>query len=311
MTAQRQPDETLVLRNYRTALTNYLCGRDERPLQAAYEIGRNSLAAGMGLLEVSKLHHAALNSLLQSVKPSELESILNAAGEFYSECISPYEMTYGAYRDANLVLRHFNDVLEQEAKRIANSLHDEAGQLLVAVYIALENLAQELPAARVRVSELTQLLDQIEGQLRRLSHELTPALLGDLGLVPALRYLAEGLAQRSKLKFEINDELGERLPAGIESVLYRIAHESLNNVLKHARATEVSIRLQREPRAIQCSVRDNGVGFDVQAVDVHGGEHGFGLKGMRERLSVLGGALQINAAPNKGTEVVVHIPMEN
>lgn len=308
---ERQSEMTQPAQEYRTALQSYLRGSGETALQAAYEIGRGSLAAGVGLLEISRLHHDALAELLQSAMPAEHKRIVMAASEFYSECISSFEMTYGAFREANVVLRHFNDALEQEAKRIAHALHDEAGQLLVAVYIALENLAQEIPASRARVSELTQLLDQIEVQLRRLSHELTPALLSDLGLVPALRYLTEGLAQRAKIKIGVIDMLDERLPTSTESVLYRVAQESLNNVLKHAQATEVSIRIQREPRAIHCSIRDNGVGFDAQAITARGGEQGFGLKGMRERLSVVGGALQINAAPNAGTEIVVHIPMEN
>src|SRR5258708_6541868 len=107
-------------------------------------------------------------------------------------------MTASGCREANTALRHFNEVLEQEAKRIANVLHDEAGQLLVAVYIALQDLSNEVPAVQPHVLKVTQLLDQIESQLRRLSHELVPALLNDLGLVPALRYLFEGQPARSE-----------------------------------------------------------------------------------------------------------------
>jgi signal transduction histidine kinase len=309
--AQPRLDTNASLQGYRTALQSYLRGAGEHALQTAYDIGRGSLASGVGLLEVSRLHHAALSSLLQSSAEQDHESIVAAAGEFYSECISPYEMTYGAFRETNAVLRHFNDVLEQEAKRIADALHDEAGQLLVAVYIALENLAQELPVSRSRVSEMTALLDQIEVQLRRLSHELAPALLNDLGLTPALRYLAEGLSQRSKLAFEIEAEIGERLPSNVESVLYRIAQESLSNVLKHAQASKVSICIAREPDGVRCVIRDDGIGFDLKAVAARGGEQGFGLKGMHERLRVLGGEMYIHTAPNAGTELVAHIPLEN
>src|SRR5260370_36632047 len=95
-------------------------------------------------------------------------------------------MTYGGFREANTALRHFNEVLEQEAKRIANALHDEAGQLLVAVYIALQNLCSDVPAAEPHVLKATQLLDPIEVQRRRFSHARLRALSTHPGPAPAL-----------------------------------------------------------------------------------------------------------------------------
>jgi signal transduction histidine kinase len=135
-------------------------------------------------------------------------------------------MTYRGFRDANIALRRFNSVLKREAKRITHSLHDEAGQLLVAVYIALANLAQDLPSA-VQVANITELLDRIEAELRRLSHELTPAILKDFGLAPALKYLAEGVSRRSGLRIVIEDSPEGRLPETIEATRYRVAQESL------------------------------------------------------------------------------------
>jgi chemotaxis family two-component system sensor kinase Cph1 len=219
-------------------------------------------------------------------------------------------MTYGGFREANTALRHFNEVLEQEAKRIANALHDEAGQLLVAVYIALQDLCNQVPAVQPQVLKVTQLLDQIEVQLRRLSHELMPALLSDLGLVPALRYLFEGLAQRSQLQISIEAVPEQRLPRRVEATLYHVAKEALHNVVKHARATAVWIRFQRKADSICCCIRDNGTGFDPASIADRQGEQGFGLIGMRERLSVVGGSMQINSG-GQGTELVLIIPMEN
>jgi len=201
-------------------------------------------------------------------------------------------------------------VLEQEAKRIANALHDEAGQLLVAVYIALQNLSDEMPAVQPHVLKVTELLDQIESQLRRLSHELSPAILNDLGLVPALRYLFEGLAQRSGLQISIDAVPEQRLPRRVETTLYHVAKEALHNVIKHAQATTVSIRFQRTAGAVGCSIRDNGKGFDPASVGARQTEQGFGLIGMRERLSVVGGHLQINSTGGHGTELAISIPAE-
>jgi signal transduction histidine kinase len=289
-----------------------LGGAGESALQQAYQIGRKALDAGIGLVAIADIHHSCLQELLaHDVKTDERNRILAGAAQFFAECISPYEMTYGGFREANMALRHFNEVLEQEAKRIANALHDEAGQLLVVVYIALQNLCQEVPAVQPHILKVTQLLDQIEVQLRRLSHELMPALLSDLGLVPALRYLFEGLAQRSQLQIRIEEVPEQRLPRRVEATLYHVAKEALHNVVKHAQATAVRIRFQRKADSICCHIRDNGRGFDPASIAVREGEQGFGLIGMRERLSVVGGSIQISSTKGGGTELVITIPVEN
>jgi signal transduction histidine kinase len=294
---------------YPTALRNYLDGAGESALQQAYQIGRMALDAGTGLVAIAHIHHSSLQALLSpDAGTDERHRILTGAAQFFAECISPYEMTYGGFREANTALRHFNDVLEQEAKRIANALHDEAGQLLVAVYIALQNLCEEMPAVQPHILKVTQLLDQIEVQLRRLSHELVPALLSDLGLVPALRYLSEGLAQRSKLQINIDPVPEPRLPNRVESTLYHVSKEALHNVVKHAEATAVWIRFQRQADSICCYIRDNGKGFVPSSIAETQGEQGFGLIGMRERLGVVGGYIQINSANGQGTELVISIP---
>jgi signal transduction histidine kinase len=307
---------TEVAAAYPKALQSYLGGAGESALQQAYEIGRSALNAGIGLVAIADIHHAYLRKLLEhEAAKDEREHILTGAAQFFAECVSPYEMTYGGFREANTALRHFNEVLEQEAKRIANALHDEAGQLLVAVYIALQNLCSDVPAVQPHILKVTQLLDQIEVQLRRLSHELAPALLNDLGLVPALRYLAEGLAQRSQLQISIDAVPEQRLPRRVETTLYHVAKEALHNVIKHARATAVWVTFQRDAGSISCRIRDNGVGFDP-AISARRGEQGFGLIGMRERLSVVGGEMQINSARGsgaeggRGTELVISIPVE-
>jgi signal transduction histidine kinase len=304
-------DTPLSSTTYVAALQAYLQGAGEHALQQAYEIGRTALSAGSSLLTIAQLHHAALATLLQTPSAHERRHVISAAAEFFAECISPYEMTYSGFREANKVLRHFNEVLEQEAKRISHALHDEAGQLLVALYIALENMAQDVPTAREHTVKATALLDQIETQLRRLSHELTPALLNDLGLIPALRYLAEGLTQRAKLTITIECATEQRLPKAVESVLYRITQESLNNVLRHAHASAVSIRIEADHGSAYCRIHDNGVGFNMDAIKARDGEPGFGLIGMRERLTVVGGELHIHSTPEQGTELVVRVPLEH
>jgi signal transduction histidine kinase len=296
---------------YPESLHNYLSGAGESALQQAYQIGRRALEAGTSLVAIADIHHACLRKLLaHETATAECDRILAGAAQFFAECVSPYEMTYGGFREANTALRHFNEVFEQEAKRIAKVLHDEAGQLLVAVYIALQNLSDEVPAVQPQVLKVTELLDEIESQLRRLSHELVPALLNDLGLVPALRYLFEGLAQRSQLQINIDAVPEQRLPKRMETTLYHIAKEALHNVVKHAQATTVCIGFHRTADSIRCCIRDNGRGFNPASIAAHQAEQGFGLMGIRERLSVVGGHLTINSANGQGTELVISIPME-
>lgn len=307
----RPSGPTALSDEYRSAIASYLEGDGEHALQRAYEMGRESLARGVSLLELARTHHACLEALLvETDSPREREAIRSGAANFFAECISPYEMTYRGFRDANIALRGFNGLLEREAKRIARSLHDEAGQLLVAVYIALVNLARDLPQAATRVASITGLLDQMEEELRRLSHELAPAILDDFGLVPALKYLADGVARRSGIQIVIEDAPEVRWPPSVESVFYRFAQESLANAVRHARATEVTIRFHREPAAICCRIRDNGIGFDTKRASSPAGEPGFGLTAIRERAGSLGGTLFIDSAVGAGTELAMSIPVD-
>jgi PAS domain S-box-containing protein len=214
-------------------------------------------------------------------------------------------------RRAEEALRHLNEGLEEEVKRIAHALHDEAGQLLASVHIGLAEIARDLPHhAAQRLEKVRRLLDRIEEQLRHLSHELRPTILDDLGLRPALEFLADGVSRRSGLKIVVEGELTKRLSAPIETTLYRIVQEALTNVMKHAHATHVSITFRVEGRRLRCAIRDDGVGFDVATVLSRPGLRGLGLTGIQERLNAVGGILQIVATPRSGTELIISVPME-
>lgn len=421
---------------YIAALQDYLTGGGEATLQRAYELGRKALTDGLGVLEMAALHSDALTAVLPGTR-GEIAPALTAAGNFFVECLSPFEMTHRGFREANATLRtsearyrelfenandavfttdlkgtftsvnragerlsgygrdelpglaipqivapehverarqmlarefagrgpmtyeleivtrggqrvpleistrliyqdgqpvgvqgiardvtarkqaeqalrRLNESLEEEARRIAHSLHDEAGQLLVSVHLALEDVARDLPSrARERLREVEGLLDQIEEQLRHLSHELRPTILDDLGLVPALEFLAERVAKRTGLPIAVEGSTGGRLPPVMEIALYRCAQEALANAARHAQAAHVSVHLQREVGAIRCSVRDDGIGFDVPSVLARRGERGLGLIGIRERVDALGGTFEITSAPGHGTELRITLPLES
>jgi signal transduction histidine kinase len=196
---------------------------------------------------------------------------------------------------------------EEEARRIAHELHDEAGQLLASVHIALDNLIQQVPEWAGTIQELHRLLDRVEGQLRQLSRELRPTILDDLGLAPALEWLAQGLGQRTGLTVTVDAHV-ERLPSVIETALYRIIQEALTNASRHAQARSIAVEVREDGPIILAVVRDDGEGFDVEAALARRGERGLGLIGMRERVEALGGQFMIRSAPGSGTEVSIRIP---
>lgn len=212
-------------------------------------------------------------------------------------------------KHAAQALHRLNARLEEEARRIAHALHDEAGQLLTSVYLAVAELAGELPGGgREKLESVSALLDQLAGQLRQFSHELRPVVLDDFGLVPALEFLAASVSRRRGLEIAIQASMDTRLPTVVETALYRIFQEALTNVAKHARARHVTIRLQQDDRMIECSIADDGSGFDPSAVCSKADKTCLGLIGMRERLAALGGTLSITSDRGQGTTLTMRIP---
>jgi len=132
-----------------------------------------------------------------------------------------------------------------------------------------------------------------------------------LGLVPALQFLADGVSKRTKLTIRVESSLeGRHAAADVETALYRVVQEALTNVTKHSSAKNVDIQLTRDAKTLHCKVHDDGVGFNVPDVFSRKGEKGLGLVGIRERLSAVGGMVEINSAPGQGTELRIKIPME-
>ena len=217
-----------------------------------------------------------------------------------------------AYRDRSRALSVANlKAREDEARRIARDLHDSAGQLLVTIHVSLQELMLDLPPAyHARFPDVEKVLKQVEDHLRRMSHELRPTILDDLGLKPALEFLARGVSARTGIRITVDSSTEERLPPVVETALYRIAQEALTNVAKHAKATSVRIELERGGQGFRCVIRDDGCGFDVSGVLAPHGQRGLGILGIQERLEALGGMLEIISAPGAGTELRITIPQE-
>jgi signal transduction histidine kinase len=309
---QKKGPRTDLEAEYATALREYATGGGEAVLGRAYELGRRAIAERKSLLELVALHHRTLKDLFHnSVDRRSQGHLVQSSCDFLSECVSPYEMAQRGFQDAVKALRQLNETLEEEIKRIAYAVHDEAGQLLVAVHLALANLAQELPQGKQsQIAEIEGLLTEVEKHLRRYSHELRPTILDDLGWIPAIRFLAEGVSKRSNLQIHIEAKISGRLPSTIETTLYRVVQEALTNAVKHAKAKNVWIRAWIKDQVLHCAIRDDGTGFDTQAVQTGTGRKGLGLIAMRERLSAIGGTLWIESSQKRGTELQIRLPRE-
>jgi signal transduction histidine kinase len=297
---------------YRFAFEEYLQLGSEAALRRAYELGRRALTMKQSLMELSALHHQTLQRILAHPRSApRCKELLAAAADFQAETLSPFEMAHRGVQDAISALRQFNETLEEEIKRIAHAVHDDAGQLLVAVHLALADLARELPQPqKERVALIEELLKRIEKQLRQYSHELRPTVLDDLGWIPAIRFLAEGVAKRSNLVVQVKTTIAGRLPGAVEIALYRIVQEALTNAAKHSKASQVCIRIVRKNRMLSCSIEDDGVGFDMRAASSPGKPRGLGLIGMQERLSGIGGTLSIDSARGRGTRLLIQLSTE-
>jgi len=297
---------------YASLLHEYAKDGSETSLRQGYELGRRALTERKSLVELASIHHQALQGLLrEEIDEKRQTFLLRVGSDFLAECLSPYEMAQRGFQDAVTALRQLNETLEEEIKRIAYAVHDEAGQLLVAVHLALADLSRELPKPlQEQVGQIEGLLNQVENHLRRYSHELRPTVLDDLGWIPAIRFLAEGISKRANLAIHVRSTVSGRLTSPTETALYRIVQEALTNAVKHAKARNVWIHAWSENLMVCCSIRDDGSGFDSRLVQTAPGRKGLGLIAMQERVSAIGGTLRIESRPGRGTELLIRLSLE-
>ena len=216
-------------------------------------------------------------------------------------------------RERNDLLRQLATAEEEERLRLSRELHDEMGQLLTALLLGLKTLERGPDAGdqSARIEELEKLADRIARETQQLALDLRPAALDTLGLELALENLLQEWTERTGTEIDFHSVGlgGERFSPEVEAALYRVAQEALNNVLKHARATRVSVLLECRERFLRLIVEDDGTGFDVeQTLASPGKARRLGVRGMRERVARLGGTLEIESSPGGGTTLFVRIP---
>ena len=205
---------------------------------------------------------------------------------------------------------------EEERKRIARELHDESAQVLATLLVEIGTAEEMLPATNKQAktilgrakTDATRALTE----MRQMILDLRPSALDDLGLVAAVQWYAKTRLEQAGVEVRLKvDGSQRRLPAAVETALFRIAQEAINNVAKHSGAHSASIRLEFSQPSVALVVEDDGQGFDTKTVsESRDKSRGLGLLGMRERAALLGGTASIESQPGKGTRVAVEVPLE-
>jgi signal transduction histidine kinase len=200
---------------------------------------------------------------------------------------------------------------EEERKRIARELHDDTAQAITSILVRLRILERSTEDAAVleNVEELRELTSGALDSVRRMAMDLRPASLDDLGLLPALHSYAEQFSHGTSIAVSIEAKgIERRLPRDVELVLYRVFQEALTNVSKHASATTVLVQVRQKGYEVTLVVEDNGDGFDPGQHSLTEGS-GLGLFGMRERLTLVGGVVEVASAKGKGTRISARVPL--
>lgn len=200
-------------------------------------------------------------------------------------------------------------VEEAERRRISQELHDEAGQSLLCLRLRLEMLEQEAGAEeglRRGLAEARRMVEHSIEEIRRLVADLSPAVLEHLGLEAALRRLVSRFERDYGIGARTEFRLQRQAPKRLQRVLYRLVQECLTNAGKHSRAKHLNLSLESDDKRVRLRVEDDGVGFRV--AETPAGSRGFGLRGIRDRVELLGGTLELRSAPGRGTSIGIELP---
>lgn len=289
-----------ITRDYERALMDRSLERWERELMLAGRLNLATLLLGL-VLAVIATKALARNARQRAEAAAELQ-------RQHDELKSQFD---AQANELTGLARHLQHVQEEERARLSRGLHDELGGVLLAARMDVTWMQQHAAGddadVQKRLARLKQVLDQGIDLKRRVVEELRPTLLDTMGLLAALRWQSEETCRRADLRCteRFPDEEPKFNRAGAIA-LFRVVQEALANVAKHAKASEVEIALELTDRDVVVTVRDNGVGATPQAVNR---PRSHGIAGLRHRVQVLGGRLDISGAPNRGTTLRARVPL--
>lgn len=215
------------------------------------------------------------------------------------------------------LLKRLTTAQEDERKRVARELHDELGQALSSLSINMEVFEALVPSENNHISQqlkqMRRMIKETTDNMYDLIFALRPSILDDLGLIPALHAYADRMLNGTGISFNVNKaHISKRLPPEIETTLYRIFQEAINNAIRYANASKILVTLAHSIDFIHGEILDDGIGFEPENVSLRGDSpHGFGLLGMKERITQCNGQLEIFSQPGRGTCIRIHIPLDD
>lgn len=268
-------------------------------------------------LEVQDQKFGVMNLLCESeqVLTEEDKELLAAIGLQVSEIVANAWLRLKLAEKElarQALLESLVEAQEEERGRLARELHDGAGQMLTSLLVRIKMMEKKStsPDMNHSLADMLDVVSETIEQIRELSYRLRPAALEQFGLAVALETLAKDMGHEAGLAVQCNCRVnGIHLPPGIEVILYRIAQEALTNVLRHAKATSVTVKLAQITDKVCMSIEDNGHGFSPHLVSTALGRRHLGLISMQERAAIAGGKLEVDSAPGKGTTINVFIPI--
>ena len=242
------------------------------------------------------------------------ETLEDMVEERTRELTALYEQLEGKAATCKQLLGKVMTAQEEERTRLARELHDTIGQSLTAIIMASASVEKQFPpnfpAEKKKLAKTRSIAAQALQDLRNVIADLRPDTLDDLGLVMALRIQVKEHLEAQGLQVNLKATgLQERLPADVEIVIFRVVQEAITNIARHARASEVTISLIKKDNRLIVRVEDDGIGFDRDQV-MNGQRQAWGLRGMEERIILLGGKFHIEAKPGNGTMLMAEVPLE-
>jgi signal transduction histidine kinase len=333
---------------YVNALTQHLHQPSEASLSRAYELGREAINHGMGILDLLAVHHEAMTQWLPRARSgAEAAVVASAAAEFLNEAAGPMEMALLGFQnaadtlrslnarlesevatraqqilDANVrlrqadmerrkLLRKLSQAQEEERKILANALHDDTVQILTAAMLRLDMLGHRESDPKIG-ADLRALSEQLVDAIKRCRHllfVLRPSVLDREGLRVAVDELVQRATNESEIRSSLVFGCAAEPGEHVSTVIFRVLDEAIRNAQKHSKAAMLTIEISDLMHGIDVICRDDGEGFDPGGIDQARPGH-LGLGSMRERVEIIGGTWELGSAPGQGTEIHFWVPLE-
>jgi signal transduction histidine kinase len=335
-------DTAELSQRYASALQGYLGGADESALQEAYEVGREVLEAGLGPLVLFSIHRDVVRRLpAEPIQPSDFIAQVTTV---FIEALAPFQMAYASFDEARAAVEELQAMIEshrgvveriaarlhsvhetaatrrrliadivtageEERRRMAGEIHDDAVQNMTVVLLRLGMLRREL-ADSGHADVIEQLEESVRHSIERLRGMiagLAPPELERGGLGPAVRATLDQLEQEFGLRTRLDDRLEAEPDLQVGSIAFRIVHEALANARKHAQASAIEVTLQTVDGGVSARVADDGAGFDAEDAFEQAERGHLGLGTMRERAELMGGWLKVDSG-HDGTTIEFWLP---